>query len=192
MLTAFFNIKFTSNLIKAFFNLQLIYYSQCLNSLIKIKIEKSRLHCINIIAYHCIFIIKDEIYLNLVLEFIPETVYKVARQYSKQKQVCVRLFSEIYRCHLLYLLLNLKRFSQVCILLYPITRRNGKSSQDHIFGDFITSPPLTKKNKQIYVLNFGRSSIKKMYRANLFFRKKVSNKKGKVKSVIFTVFSLGI
>ena len=53
-------------------------------------------------------------------------------------------------------------------------------------------PPSLKKQNQIYVLNFGRSSIKKMYRANLFFRKNVSNKKGKVKSVIFTVFSLGI
>ncbi|XP_031340074.1 glycogen synthase kinase-3 beta isoform X3 [Photinus pyralis] len=29
---------------------------------------------------------KDEVYLNLVLEYIPETVYKVARHYSKLKQ----------------------------------------------------------------------------------------------------------
>lgn len=29
---------------------------------------------------------KDEVYLNLVLEYIPETVYKVARHYSKSKQ----------------------------------------------------------------------------------------------------------
>lgn len=29
---------------------------------------------------------KDEVYLNLMLEFIPETVYKVARQYAKSKQ----------------------------------------------------------------------------------------------------------
>ena len=35
------------------------------------------------------FVSQDEIYLNLVLEFIPETVYKVARQYSKQKQVLI-------------------------------------------------------------------------------------------------------
>jgi hypothetical protein len=28
---------------------------------------------------------KDEVYLNLVLEYIPETVYKVARQYAKNK-----------------------------------------------------------------------------------------------------------
>ena len=179
MLTAFFNIKFTSNLIKAFFNLQLIYYSQCLNSLIKIKIEKSRLHCINIIAYHCIFIIKDEIYLNLVLEFIPETVYKVARQYSKQKQVCVRLFSEIYRCHLLYLLLNLKRFSQVCILLYPITRRNGKSSQDHIFGDFITSPLTKKKTKTNLCVKFWTFIYQKNVQSKFIFQEKSFQQKRK-------------
>ncbi|KAH6931191.1 hypothetical protein HPB50_022725 [Hyalomma asiaticum] len=29
---------------------------------------------------------KDEVYLNLVLEYIPETVYRVARHYSKSKQ----------------------------------------------------------------------------------------------------------
>merc|ERR1719418_338684 len=35
---------------------------------------------------------KDEIYLNLVLEFVPETVYKVARQYAKGKQSIPGLF----------------------------------------------------------------------------------------------------
>lgn len=29
---------------------------------------------------------RDEVFLNLVLEYIPETVYKVARQYAKTKQ----------------------------------------------------------------------------------------------------------
>lgn len=39
---------------------------------------------------------KDEIYLNLVLEFIPETVYKVARQYSKSKQPIPVMFIKLY------------------------------------------------------------------------------------------------
>ena len=30
---------------------------------------------------------KDELYLNLVLEFIPETVYRVARNHSKHRQL---------------------------------------------------------------------------------------------------------
>ena len=33
---------------------------------------------------------------NLVLEFIPETVYKVARQYSKSKQTIPATFIKVY------------------------------------------------------------------------------------------------
>ncbi|XP_018899968.1 glycogen synthase kinase-3 beta isoform X2 [Bemisia tabaci] len=39
---------------------------------------------------------KDEVYLNLVLEFIPETVYKVARHYSKTKQIIPISFIKLY------------------------------------------------------------------------------------------------
>lgn len=39
---------------------------------------------------------KDEVYLNLVLEFIPETVYRVARQYSKNKQTMPLLYIKLY------------------------------------------------------------------------------------------------
>jgi len=46
---------------------------------------------------------KDEIYLNLVLEFIPETVYKVARQYSKQKQTIPVTFIKLYMYQLAYI-----------------------------------------------------------------------------------------
>lgn len=51
-----------------------------------ITIEKCiRLKKISIIIfYFCLQ--KDEVYLNLVLEYIPETVYKVARHYSKDEQ----------------------------------------------------------------------------------------------------------
>ena len=39
---------------------------------------------------------KDEVYLNLVLEFIPETVYRVARHYNKQKQTIPISFIKLY------------------------------------------------------------------------------------------------
>ncbi|XP_078484157.1 glycogen synthase kinase alpha/beta [Ciona intestinalis] len=39
---------------------------------------------------------KDEIYLNLVLDFVPETVYRVARQYSKSKQTIPILYVKLY------------------------------------------------------------------------------------------------
>lgn len=38
----------------------------------------------------------DELYLNLVLEFVPETVYSVARQYHKSKQTLPVLLMKLY------------------------------------------------------------------------------------------------
>ena len=38
---------------------------------------------------------KDEIYLNLVLDFVPETVYRVARHYSKSKQSIPILYVKV-------------------------------------------------------------------------------------------------
>ncbi|XP_042880024.1 glycogen synthase kinase-3 beta-like isoform X1 [Penaeus japonicus] len=39
---------------------------------------------------------KEEVFLNLVLEFIPETVYKVARHHSKQKQTIPISYIKLY------------------------------------------------------------------------------------------------
>eukprot|EP00117_Sycon_ciliatum_P044810 scpid71625/ scgid32275/ Glycogen synthase kinase-3 beta; Xgsk-3 protein len=39
---------------------------------------------------------KDEVYLNLVMEFIPETVYRVARHYSKSRQAIPMLYVKLY------------------------------------------------------------------------------------------------
>nr|ABD62975.1 glycogen synthase kinase 3 [Schmidtea mediterranea] len=44
---------------------------------------------------------KDEVYLNLVLEFIPETVYRVARHYHKNKQTIPLLFIKLYMYQLM-------------------------------------------------------------------------------------------
>jgi len=44
---------------------------------------------------------KDEVYLNLVLEFVPETVYRVARHYSKNKQTLAPLLIKLYMYQLL-------------------------------------------------------------------------------------------
>jgi glycogen synthase kinase 3 beta len=39
---------------------------------------------------------KDEVFLNLVLEYVPETVYRVARHYSKSKQTIPIIFIKMY------------------------------------------------------------------------------------------------
>ena len=39
---------------------------------------------------------REEIYLNLVLEYVPETVYRVARHYAKSKQMIPAFYIKIY------------------------------------------------------------------------------------------------
>ena len=38
---------------------------------------------------------KDEVFLNLVLEYVPETVYRIARHYSKSKQTIPILYIKV-------------------------------------------------------------------------------------------------
>ncbi|XP_042854920.1 glycogen synthase kinase-3 beta isoform X2 [Panthera tigris] len=39
---------------------------------------------------------KDEVYLNLVLDYVPETVYRVARHYSRAKQTLPVIYVKLY------------------------------------------------------------------------------------------------
>jgi len=46
--------------------------------------------------YYVILLLqKDEVYLNLVLEYVPETVYRVARNCSKSKQTLPPLLIKV-------------------------------------------------------------------------------------------------
>lgn len=47
---------------------------------------------------HCFFSTtdKDELYLNLVLEFVPETVYRVAKHYSRANQRMLLIYVKLY------------------------------------------------------------------------------------------------
>ena len=38
---------------------------------------------------------KDAVYLNLVLDYVPETVYRVARHYSRAKQTLPMVFVKV-------------------------------------------------------------------------------------------------
>lgn len=44
---------------------------------------------------------KDEVFLNLVLEFVPETVYRASRHYAKLKQTMPMLLIKLYMYQLL-------------------------------------------------------------------------------------------
>uniref|UniRef100_A0A8C1IPG8 [tau protein] kinase n=1 Tax=Cyprinus carpio TaxID=7962 RepID=A0A8C1IPG8_CYPCA len=56
-------------------------------------------HC-NIVRlryfFYCSGEKKDEVYLNLVLDYVPETVYRVARQFSKAKTIIPIFFVKVY------------------------------------------------------------------------------------------------
>lgn len=47
---------------------------------------------------HCFFSTtdKEEVYLNLVLEFVPETVYRIARNYSRINQRMPLIYVKLY------------------------------------------------------------------------------------------------
>lgn len=47
---------------------------------------------------HCFFSTtdKDELYLNLVLEYVPETVYRVVKHYSKANQRMPLIYVKLY------------------------------------------------------------------------------------------------
>lgn len=47
----------------------------------------------------CMYVQKDELYLNLVLDFVPETVYRVIRHHSKNKQIMPILYTKVSKAH---------------------------------------------------------------------------------------------
>lgn len=44
---------------------------------------------------------KDDIYLNLVLEYIPETLYRTSRNYAKARQPVPMLYVKLYTYQLM-------------------------------------------------------------------------------------------
>lgn len=52
---------------------------------------------------------KDEVYLNLVLEFVPETVYRASRHYSKLKQAMPMLQVKLYMYQVSWYIAEVKR-----------------------------------------------------------------------------------
>lgn len=45
---------------------------------------------------------KDEVYLNLVLDFVPETVYRVARHFNKAKSIIPIIYVKVNCLALLF------------------------------------------------------------------------------------------
>lgn len=68
----------------------------------------------NVVALkHCFFSTteKDELYLNLVLEYVPETVHRVIKHYNKMNQRMPMIYVKLYTYQVLVVLLSWCDFS---------------------------------------------------------------------------------
>lgn len=75
------------------------------------RFKNRELQIMRILSHPCVVPLKhcfyssgekpDEQYLNLVLEFIPDTVYKLCRQYAKQKTVMATTLTKVFSYQLL-------------------------------------------------------------------------------------------
>lgn len=71
----------------------------------------------NVVALkHCFFSTteKDELYLNLVLEFVPETVHRVIRHYNKMNQRMPMIYVKLYSYQILRALAYIHNSIGVC------------------------------------------------------------------------------
>lgn len=64
----------------------------------ELQIMKMMSHTNVVQLKHCFYTSteKDEVYLNLVLEYVPETVYRIGKHYSKAGQHVPSLFIKLY------------------------------------------------------------------------------------------------
>jgi glycogen synthase kinase 3 beta len=66
----------------------------------------------NVVALkHCFYSTteKDETYLHLVLEYVPDTVYRIGKSYSKNAQRMPLLFVKLYTYQMLRALAHIHR-----------------------------------------------------------------------------------
>ena len=57
---------------------------------------------------HCFFSTteKDELYLNLVLEYVPETVYRVSKHYSRANQRMPTIYVKLYTYQVMFFFIH--------------------------------------------------------------------------------------
>ena len=73
---------------------------------------------------------KEELYLNLVLEFVPETVNRIAKQYNRMNQRMPLIYVKLYTyqaCNILFLEIFYDNFysaSYLLVLLQLLTLEN--------------------------------------------------------------------
>ena len=55
-------------------------------------------HCNIVLIKHCFYTTneKEDVYLNLVLEYVPDTVFRISKHYAKQGQRMPNIFVKLY------------------------------------------------------------------------------------------------
>ncbi|KAK7278141.1 hypothetical protein RJT34_23166 [Clitoria ternatea] len=93
---------------------------------------------------HCFFSTteKDELYLNLVLEYVPETVHRVIRHYNKMNQRMPLIYVKLY-------------FYQICRALAYIHNCIGVSHRDIKPQNLLVNP----HTHQLKLCDFGSAKV---------------------------------
>jgi protein brassinosteroid insensitive 2 len=64
----------------------------------ELQIMRSMEHCNVVCLKHCFFSTtsRDELFLNLVMEFVPESLYRVLKHYSNMNQRMPLIYVKLY------------------------------------------------------------------------------------------------
>lgn len=90
---------------------------------------------------------KDEVYLNLVLDYVPETVYRVARHYSRAKQTLPMVYVKVYKC--------------VCVCVFLSRQMHTYSSVQEMWDEY--SQKVARNNKHVACFDLKRcGSLKEL------------------------------
>eukprot|EP00243_Klebsormidium_subtile_P000341 TRINITY_DN1057_c0_g2_i1.p1 TRINITY_DN1057_c0_g2~~TRINITY_DN1057_c0_g2_i1.p1 ORF type:complete len:426 (-),score=160.29 TRINITY_DN1057_c0_g2_i1:39-1316(-) len=109
----------------------------------------------NIVALkHCFFSTteKDELYLNLVLEYVPETVYRIAKHYNKMHQRMPLLYVKLYTY-------------QICRALAYIHNGIGVCHRDIKPQNLLVNP----HSHQLKLCDFGSAKVLVRGEANISY-----------------------
>lgn len=80
---------------------------------------------------------KDEVYLNLVLDFVPETVYRVARHFNKAKSIIPIIYVKVsFQISLHFYLCNIYQVETVTTILVLSVLSAALSPQVYMYQLF--------------------------------------------------------